>query len=292
MYKKIVSVVVLALGGIVACTTTDQLDLSGMSFSDEPLVGKVVWYDLMTEDLDAAEAFYGGLFGWSFESTAGPGGHDYLVARSGNTFVAGLLAIEKPSDGTSHSRWLPYISVSDVDDALARGAAGGATIAVSARNVNFGRVAAVIDPDGAVIGLARSAVGDPDDRTTAPAAGRPVWTELLAGDAVAAADFYQEMVGLEVRNIERRGGIYKLLEHRGVGRAGILTRPEERITPVWVTFFGVEDPAAAGRQAEELGGTLIMAASQELRGGTMAIVTDPSGAVLVLQKWNDLGGEG
>jgi len=43
--------------------------------TDEYHPGKFVWYDLLTEDLDRAKRFYGGLFGWEFEAD---GDDDYV----------------------------------------------------------------------------------------------------------------------------------------------------------------------------------------------------------------------
>jgi predicted enzyme related to lactoylglutathione lyase len=269
---------------LAACATVSRPDLSGMSFSAQPLVGKVVWNDLITEDIDAARRFYGGLFGWTFEDAAGPGRRGYALARHGGIYVAGLVPVEARSDGTRLSRWLPYLSVNDVDQAVAGGVAGGGKVAVAARNVSLGRVAAIVDPEGAVFGIARSNLGDPDDRTTAAAPGRVVWTELLSNDTAAATSFYRSLVGYDARSIERRGGSYTLLGHGGVDRAGILQNPAEDWNPVWLTYFGVNDPAAAAAQAESLGGKVLVPVSPELRNSSMAVVSDPSGAVLVLQK--------
>ncbi|HEX9852321.1 MAG TPA: VOC family protein, partial [Woeseiaceae bacterium] len=214
-------------------------DLSGMSFSTTPLIGKVVWNDLITEDIDAARRFYGELFGWSFEEATGPGRRGYALARSGDVYVAGFVPVDAPADGGKLSRWLPYLSVADVDRAVTSGVDAGARVAVAARNVSLGRVAAMIDPEGAVIGVARSSVGDPDDKTTAAAPGRVVWTELLSNDSGVAAAFYRSMVGYEVRNVERRGGTYTLLGNGGADRAGILKNPTDDWDPVWLTYFGV-----------------------------------------------------
>ena len=287
--SRYLSLAMLAVG-LVACASGSRPDLSGMSFASEPLTGKVVWHDLMTEDLDSARRFYSGVLGWTFDTTQGPGGQEYAVASSGNVYVAGMVEIEGATDGTKYSRWLPYVSVADVDTSVSNAVAAGASVAVSARDVNLGRVAALIDPEGAVIGLARSNFGDPDDSTTAPAAGRPVWTELLSNNPAAAADFYQELGGYEINTIERRGGEYTLLASNDANRAGILKNPAENYDPVWLTYFGVDDPAAAAMVAESLGGKILLPASPELRNGSMAVVTDPSGAILVLQNWTKLGG--
>ena len=280
----------IAMVFVAACTTASRPDLTGMSFSSEPLLGKVMWHDLITEDLASSRAFYEGMFGWTFEASSGTRGEDYLLARSGDVLVAGLVAYKAPADGKKYSRWLPYISVDDVDAAMSRALAGGGRTVANARDVSIGRVGAIVDPQGAVIGLARSSIGDPDDRTTAPAPGRPVWTELLADDPAVAATFYRSLAGYDVEITQRRGGEYIFLANDGVNRAGIFKNPtDEDYMPVWLTTFGVTDPDAAAAKAESLGGTIILPASPDLRDGTTAVITDPSGAILVLRSWNSTG---
>ncbi|MDH4072291.1 MAG: VOC family protein [Gammaproteobacteria bacterium] len=286
--QKIVATLVAALV-VASCATGVRPDLSGMSFSSKPLAGKIIWHDLISEDMDSAKRFYSGLFDWTFTDSQTPDGRTYAVARSGDVYVAGIVAIAAPDDGAKYSRWLPYMSVEDVDETVETGLAAGATVAVSARNVSLGRVAAIIDPEGAVIGLADSAFGDPDDATTAPAPGRAVWAELLSNDTAAATKFYAALGGYDVSTIDRRGGEYTLLSGAGANRAGILRNPAENYDPVWLTYFGVSDPAAAAARAEALGGRIILAASPELRDGSMAVVTDPAGAILVLQDWTRMG---
>ncbi len=284
MKLKITLIAAVLLAAATACTTASQSDFAGMSFSDRPLTGKVIWNDLITEDLPAAKQFYGGLFGWTFEDGQADGSGAYIVARDEEIYVAGIRSVEPRQDGKKLTRWLPYVSVDDVDTAVERSKAGGATVAVEARNLNLGRVAAIIDPEGAVIGLASSSIGDPDDRTTSAAPGRVVWSELLSRDTVAASGFYRLLAGYDINVIERRGGLYTLLSNNGVNRAGIMPRPADNGDPVWLTYFGVRDPKAAAARAKELGGTVLLPPSPDVREGTMAIVTDPVGAVLVLQK--------
>lgn len=266
-----------------ACTTT-SVDTSSMTFSAEPLLGKIIWNDLITEDIDAARRFYGELFGWSFEPERMRDDRPYVVARSGRVLVAGIVEVARHSGSASYSRWLPYASVNDVDAAVARAIAGGGRVVVPARQVGIGRIAVVVDAEGAVMGLARSRIGDPDDSTTAPAPGRVVWTELLANDPDAASRFYANVIGYVPHIIERHGGPYTLLAYGGVNRAGIFRNPSEQAVPTWLTSFGVEDPAAAAARVEALGGKVILPPSPQLRGGAMALIEDPTGALLILQK--------
>lgn len=288
----VITALAVMTAALAACTTVTDKDFGSMTFEAEPLLGKIVWHDLITEDLASVRSFYGGLFGWTFEESQGARGQPYLLARAGDVYVAGLVGIAPSTDGERYSRWLPYVSVADVDETIATATASGATIAASARQVGFGRVAAIIDPEGAVIGLARSDYGDPDDRTTSAAPGKPVWTELISNDVAAAGQFYAGLLGYDVRDIDRRGGKFTLLEADGIDRAGILPNPTEEYAPVWLTFFGVKDAAAAAQRAVSLGGEIIIGAAPDFRDGTVAVVTDPAGAVLVLQKWSVPGGDG
>lgn len=269
----------------VSCTSANRSYLSETSLSSEPLIGKVVWNDLMTEDIDSAQRFYGSLFGWTFEESTTPDGKDYVLARSGNVYVAGFVPIAAPPDGTHHSRWLPFVSVRDVDQAVSRSESAGGNLAASARDVKLGRVAAIADPEGAVIGFARSSIGDPHDAVTVPGPGRVVWTELLADDMGEAAEFYRFVIGCELRVVKRRNGEYTFLNKLGIDRAGILQNPSDAWSPIWLTYFGVENVAAAAANAESLGGQILLESSPNVRENSMAVVEDPTGALLVLQRW-------
>jgi hypothetical protein len=47
----------------------------------------------------------------------------------------------------------------------------------------------------------------------------------------------------------------------------------------------VADPDASAARAAQLGGRTLLAPRAELRNRTLALIADPSGAVLALQKW-------
>ena len=268
---------------IGACSATAPGPAAGFSLSKEPLPGKFVWHDLVTDDLDKARRFYGGLLGWKFERSTHPLGGDYTLITLDGQYVGGMVRLEDPAEA-DYSRWLPYLSVADVDAAVRfTETAGGTAVVAPLELGNIGRAAAITDPQGAVVGLLRSRVGDPDD-SIGPAAGRIVWDEMLAADQATAADFYGSLASLEVSTISRRGGEYTLLRAQGRDRAGVMERPDPRVTPLWLTYFAVDDVAAAARRVTELGGEVLLAPSPDLREGQMAVVTDPGGAILALQQ--------
>jgi predicted enzyme related to lactoylglutathione lyase len=283
IFARLLPALALALV-IGACSATAPGPAAGFSLSKEPLPGKFVWHDLVTDDLDKARRFYGGLLGWKFERSTHPLGGDYTLITLDGQYVGGMVRLEDPAEA-DYSRWLPYLSVADVDAAVRFAETAGGTAVVAPLELgNIGRAAAITDPQGAVVGLLRSRVGDPDD-SIGPAAGRIVWDEMLAADQATAADFYGSLASLEVSTISRRGGEYTLLRAQGRDRAGVMERPDPRVTPLWLTYFAVDDVAAAARRVTELGGEVLLAPSPDLREGQMAVVTDPGGAILALQQW-------
>ena len=278
------AVTVLLTALLAACTTPGSSRLADVPLSDAPLNGKFVWHDLITDDVPAARSFYGGLLGWTFEKTKHPGGGDYTLVFSGERLVGGIVALADPANA-DYSRWLGYLSVRDVDAALrTTNAAGGSAVAGPLDLPGVGRAAAVSDPQGAVVGLISSDIGDPDD-SLAPKPGVVVWNEMLASDDVAAAEFYVAIAGLQARAEPRPGGVYRVLSAQGRDRSGVMQRPNDDIEPFWLTHFGVSDVDAAAERAAALGGEVLLGPDPELRNGTIALVVDPMGAVLALQQW-------
>ncbi len=62
------------------------------------LPGKFVWFDLLTNDAAAAEKYYGGLFGWTFEVLKG---HEppYKIIREKGHPIGGLVDMTLRKDG-------------------------------------------------------------------------------------------------------------------------------------------------------------------------------------------------
>jgi len=277
-------IAVLLVLVVSACSSiTAPLDTSGLSLSPTPLYGKFVWHDLMTEDPAAVKRFYTGLLGWEYQE-AKAFDHPYTLVKANGQYVGGIVKVERPDPAKPVSQWLAYLSVPDVNAAVSKTVGSGGETVVGARDVpGIGRAAVVTDPEGAPLGLLRSDIGDPDD-SPGNAPGQFLWMELLADDPAAAAAFYKALAGYEVEKVEIGGGPYRVLR-RGVDRAGILENPVKGAPAIWLPYVVVEDPVAASDKVAGLGGRVLLAPSPRVRKGTLALIEDPSGAVLALQKW-------
>ncbi len=157
-----------ALGANVMAEPFDVMDVGRMSVIADPTgavlslweprahigaavvnqPGTLTWNDLVSPDPDAAAAFYGELFGWTFMDIPDSGG--YRVIRNGERSNGGLPPARDPQ---SPPAWLPYFGHPDVDAAVARiGELGGRTLAPP-MDIGMGRIAVAGDPQGAVFAL-------------------------------------------------------------------------------------------------------------------------------------------
>jgi hypothetical protein len=114
-----------------------------------PATGEFSWNELVSNDVAGARKFYTGLFGW--QAAAFAGGGDYTLFKQGDAMVGGLMPCSKPG---LPSHWLPYVTVPDVDATAAKAKSLGAQIVMNPFDVpTVGRIAVLIDPQGAAIGL-------------------------------------------------------------------------------------------------------------------------------------------
>jgi predicted enzyme related to lactoylglutathione lyase len=247
-------------------------------------VGRFVWHDLVTSDVAAAQKFYGALLGWEFESTTRIG-HPYVIARSGGRPAGGI--VQRREGRTGPATWLTYLSVADLDQAIARvTSAGGQVLLPPVAVGEYGRVAVVLDPEGAPLGLIR-VTGTIAAEPSQPPMNGFFWMEHLAKDVPAALALDKDLAGYESSASTSERGIEYTVLRRNRSRAGLLRIPTELsgVQPNWLPYVRVEDPAALAARVESLGGKVVIAPRPDIRNGTLAVVTDPTGAAVALQKW-------
>ena len=150
----------------------------------------------------------------------------------------------------------------------------------------FGRVAVVQDPQGAPLGLA-GVTGTLPPEPAQPPLHRFFWMEHLAKDGPAALAFYKSLAGYESSVLPSASGVEYHVLKRQASRAGLLQIPPDLqgVQPNWLPYVRVADPSALAAKVVSLGGRVAIAPRPEIRNGTVAIVIDPRGAALALQKW-------
>ncbi|WP_338863385.1 VOC family protein [Myxococcus stipitatus] len=247
---------------------------------DKHEVGTPTWVDLVTPDLEGAKAFYGGLFGWTFQTGTKEAGF-YTMCQLGGRDVAGM-GVKRPED-PGPPRWSIYFETDNVDAFVSRATQLGGKVVVPPMDVfDSGRLAFIEDPTGAHFGLWQSRghhgaqlVGEP---------GTLVWTDVHTRDAARAKDFYKALLGLAPQSIENMN--YFILNKGDKGVAGVLQMGKELpadLPPHWMNYFAVDDTDAAAAKVTQLGGHVHVPPT-DMPYGRFSVVTDPAGAAFTLFK--------
>ena len=296
---RITRFTVIALAALIGGCAAVQIDLPPITEAPtgERHNGKIVWRDLLTNTPEASRRFYGELFGWEFEkpkTVLGIGSDDtYMLIRHNGRLIGGMVDTEPLRPGENVSQWITTMSVSDVDAAVERVTAEGGKVMSSPRSMGSrGRMAVLEDSTGAVFAMIETSEGDPADHE--PDYDGWLWDELWTSDVQKATSFYGNVVGFEYtdHDVDETDNDYRVLSIGDTPRAGVLAMPFEGERPVWVNYLRVRDPAQITARVAELGGEILVEAQERRIGGTVALITGPSGAGVALQTWPLDTGEG
>ena len=256
--------------------------------SAEHHVGKVVWADLVTPDLAAAERFYGGLLGWTFQSIS-TGGSDYAVALAGGRPVGGLFQKPIAAGERRQSAWLTFIAVRDVDAAKRTALAHGAKVVSDSKTYpSRGRQAVLSDPEGAVFAILASSSGDAADFLAD--SGEWLWSSLLCKDSAAEAGFYQTLFGYDVFDLASDDGSdHVILSSDDFARASVNAFPagSAHRHAHWLNFIRVDSTSDSVAKAVALGGRVLVEPHADRHGGQVAVLADPAGAPFGLMEWTE-----
>ena len=242
------------------------------------------WIDLSSTDIDAAKAFYSGLFGWEAVDVPTDMGPPYTMFKieGKNVAGAGPMPPGMPEEVPSH--WTSYVNSKDVDTAVARITAAGGTVTMPPMDVmQEGRMAMAMAPDGSAFGIwqARNHIG-------AQLVNMPntlVWNELQTRDIEGTKAFFAAV--FDWTNETDPNG-YVMYRKDGRMHAGSMKIDENwgDVPNNWSVYFLVEDVGAMVAKAQELGGNVIMPPTPAGEMGTFAVIADPSGGVFTIMKFN------
>jgi predicted enzyme related to lactoylglutathione lyase len=255
--------------------------------------GVTSWVDVEVPDPAAAQPFYAGLFGWTFEQVS----PEYAIAQLGGQDVAGVAR-----SGTS--AWNTYVAVDDAAAGAARVREhGGRVVSGPDAAGEAGRSVACADPAGVPFRLWQAGRRPGAQVVNTPGAWN--FSDLHTADPVAAATFYGSVFGWAVDDL----GFASMIRRPGYGdhlaatidpriherQAGVSAppgfadaigwlapvQPDEQ--PHWHVSFTVADRDATAADVERLGGTVLRRTDTDWT--REALVRDPQGAVFTASQF-------
>lgn len=243
------------------------------------MASNFIWYELMTTDMKAAEAFYKKVVGWDSESW--PGDFPYVIMKVGEIGAAGLMPLpEEAAQMGQPPAWVGYIHAEDVDKATESVRSAGGSVHREPTDIpEVGRFSVVADPQGAVFML-MTPKGPDQPRLTGFTPGRIGWHELYALDWEKAFDFYSKQFGWEKDQSMDMGemGTYQLFSIDGQQAGGMMNKTKEMPVPAWGYYFNVDEINAAVDRVKSGGGKVLNGPMQVPGGSWIAQCVDPQGA--------------
>ncbi|MGW8568453.1 VOC family protein [Isoptericola sp. NPDC055881] len=267
------------------------------------------WIDLEVADVDAALAFYGALFGWSFTEKLPPGAPGrYVVASLDGTDATAVAAFATPDPAVAADAapaWNTYLAVDDAEAAAQQVAALGGQVvtppeAVGPPGAVAGTMVRFLDPQGALGRLWQAGTRLGAQVVNAP--GTWNFSNLVTPDPERALAFYGPLLGWE-HDPALAAGMVRVPgygDHLAATSDPDIYERQAGFTPPgfadavagvertdgaarWSIAFAVADRDAAADAATDAGGTVVSTEVNEwVRAAT---VRDPFGAELVLSQF-------
>jgi predicted enzyme related to lactoylglutathione lyase len=260
---------------------------ASMTMTASPVLGRPLWYELMTTNMAAAEDFYTKVVGWTTAPFEGGPTKYSMWTRGGNVPIGGVMTL--PDEIKQHNvppHWTMYVGVPKLEEAVAHvQRLGGGILSPVIEVPNVGRMQTMRDPQGAAFALYEPS-SEPQQAEPPPEVGDVSWIELLTTDAPAAMRFYQELFGWKPTEAMDMGpmGTYQMFGRQRGSMGGMFTRSGElaNVPPSWWLYFRVPDVHAAKERVTSSGGQIVNGPMEVPGGDWIVQCLDPQGAAFAL----------
>jgi predicted enzyme related to lactoylglutathione lyase len=246
------------------------------------MLGRPIWYELLTTDMKAAEAFYTNVVGWSTGPVPGSPQPYTTWQRADGVSVGGVMNIPQGMNFPPH--WEMYVAVPDLDAAIAKvETLGGSSLGPLIEIPHVGRMRTMMDPQGAIFAMHQPVSGlDPEAE---PKDGDASWHELYADDAPTAARFYQALFGWTSSGEVDMGpaGTYYMYG-RNWPLVGMMSKTKEmaQVPTAWLIYFHVDGAGAGAARIKANGGQVTLGPIEVPGGDWIVNGIDPQGAHFAL----------
>lgn len=245
--------------------------------------GTFCWFELGTTDQASAKNFYGSLFGWTADdSPMGPNEVYTMFSLEGRN-TAGCYALNPDmlSRGVP-PHWMIYVAVADADKTAEKvESAGGKIIAPPFDVMDYGRMAILQDPTGAMISIWQPKTHSGVGITGMP--GTVCWADLMTPEPQLAAEFYGQVFEWQAEP-GKDGNGYLHIKNGSNYIGGIPPREHfnPNTPPHWMLYFLVQNSDSSTAEADKAGAKIYVPPMTVEGVGRWSVVADPQGAAFAL----------
>ena len=243
--------------------------------------GMPCWYELATNDLAGAAAFYQAVLGWNWSDSGTPG-MTYMLGKAKGDMVAGMMQATAPQPVA----WQIYFAVDNCDATVAQAVALGAQVYAPPMDIpNTGRFAVLGDPQGATFAILQPQPMENGETSKAFDQQKPdhgSWHEVICPDPAAALAFYGKLFGWTLVRSEPMGPdmTYHIIARGALEIGGAFAMAGA--PPQWKPYFGMASAKASVAAVTAAGGR-ILHGPDEVPGNLVTLqIMDPQGATLAL----------
>jgi len=250
-----------------------------------PRIGGVLSADIAVPEHEREMRFYSRVLGTGER----PFWREDLLNNQGLPVIG--LGARSPEYADLPLQWMPHIQVADVAASVQHALAlGGAELMHGKDDDGASQWAVLRDPNGAVFGIIPVVSEDEiplaaEESADPSSVGRIAWLDLTVHAASAARDFYRQVVGWSVQDVEmedadERYADYDMCGDDGEPVAGVCHASDanQGLPPVWMLYLPVGDLTESLRIVEEEGGRVIHSSKAPDGPYPYVVVRDPVGA--------------
>ena len=252
--------------------------------TDTTILGRPLWYELLTTDMKAAEKFYSTVIGWTTSAFDGaPQPYD-MFHREGGVPVGGVMTVPPGMNFPPH--WEMYIGVPRLEETAAHiQRLGGSALSDIIVVPSVGRMQTMKDPQGGVFAIYEPAAEAAPGPEAQPEIGDAAWHELYTTDGPAALTFYTEVfkwTPIEPFDMGPMGKYYMF--GRGWPFGGMMTKTADmaQVPTSWTIYFRVADLDGAVGRVKANGAQIVLGPMEVPGGDRVALGIDPQGAAFAL----------
>jgi predicted enzyme related to lactoylglutathione lyase len=240
-----------------------------MSAPFVPRVGGVLSADIAVPEHEQEVRFYAEVLGTGPE----PLWREDLMNNLGMPVIG--LGVRGPEFEDLPLQWMPHIQVADVAASVERAIELGGNALMHGRDDDgSSQWAVLLDPDGAAFGVIPVVPAEmlPPAGDATRRAGRIARLDLTVSDAAKAQDFYTQVIGWSMPEVdgETAAAIHSAEEGGG------------KLPPIWLIALPVGDLEESLRRVRDGGGEVLHAVRGADGASARAVIRDPVGACIAL----------